>query len=106
MIGFFKLCKPDLHHNYGSFGHSNFYHRPSHQYLSAGRPDHTLYANEYRATESPDVIQYLYDAYSSSNSQDYYAKNSADQQTGSSSIAFRDDAQKSAYRGFQPQRKR
>ncbi|XP_071441014.1 uncharacterized protein, partial [Hetaerina americana] len=28
VIGFFKLCKPDLHHNYGSYGHSNFYQPP------------------------------------------------------------------------------
>jgi hypothetical protein len=39
LIGFFKLCKPDLHHNYGSYGHSSFYHQPphsKHQYTPAG----------------------------------------------------------------------
>lgn len=39
LIGFFKLCKPDLHHNYGSYGHSSFYHQPphhKHQYSTAG----------------------------------------------------------------------
>jgi hypothetical protein len=39
LIGFFKLCKPDLHHNYGSYGHSSFYHEPphnKHQYTPAG----------------------------------------------------------------------
>ena len=40
LIGFFKLCKPDLHHNYGSYGHSSFYHQPphhhKHQYSTSG----------------------------------------------------------------------
>jgi hypothetical protein len=39
LIGFFKLCKPDLHQNYGSYGHSSFYHQPphhKHQYSPAG----------------------------------------------------------------------
>ncbi len=103
LIGFFKLCKPDLHHNYGNFGHSSFYHRPPHQYGSLGRPDHTLYVNEYRGTESPDVIQYLYDTYAGGN-QDYYAKSSAGKSTGSS-VAFRDDPQKLAYNTYQQKRK-
>ena len=98
VIGFFRLCKPDLQHNYGSFGHSSFYHRPPHYY---GRPDHAYSANEYRGTESPDVIQYLYDTYSGSPpSPEYYGKNSASdtKESGSGSVAFRDDAQKLAYK--------
>lgn len=100
LIGFFKLCKPDLHHNYGNFGHSNFYHRPPHQYVSAGAPD-TLYVNKYnRETASPDVIQYLHDSYSGSQQPDYYANNFADK-PAASSVSFRDDAQKLAYNGYQ-----
>lgn len=114
LIGFFKLCKPDLHHNYGSFGHSNFYHRPPHHF-SATAPD-TLYLNKYnRETGSPDVIQYLYDSYSGSQhpqqqqqlpqQPDYYGNsNFADKAAvaaGSSPVAFRDDAHKLAYNAYQ-----
>lgn len=103
LIGFFKLCKPDLHHNYGSFGHSSYYHRPPHQFVSAASPD-TLYVNKYnREQGSPDVIQYLYDSYSGSQP-DYYSNNNfADKHaaSASSSVAFRDDAQKLAYNGYQ-----
>lgn len=103
LIGFFKLCKPDLHHNYGSFGHSSYYHRPPHQFST--RPEQTLY--EYRGTESPDVIQYLYDAYSGN---DYYGKNSAGekQSDSSSSISFKEDRDphKLAYNGYHQQRQR
>ncbi|XP_014241380.1 uncharacterized protein LOC106662084 [Cimex lectularius] len=28
IIGYFKLCKPDINSSYGNFGHSNYYHRP------------------------------------------------------------------------------
>ncbi|XP_065212754.1 uncharacterized protein Osi2 [Planococcus citri] len=106
LIGFFKLCKPDLHHNYGSFGHSNFYHRPPHHF-SAAAPD-TLYVNKYnnRETGSPDVIQYLYDSYSGSQQQpDYYGNNFAEKANaaGSSPVAFREDAHKLAYNGYQNQ---
>lgn len=106
LIGFFRLCKPDLHHNYGSFGHSSFYHRPPHQYVSAIRPDHTLYAHELRATESPDVIQYLHDNYGAGGSSPhYYAKQSAEKPSSSASMAFRDDPQNLAYNGYQQTKK-
>lgn len=36
LIGFFKLCKPELHQNYGSFGHSDYYHSPPHKYDLSG----------------------------------------------------------------------
>jgi hypothetical protein len=28
LIGFFKLCKPNLQSSYGNYGHSNFYSQP------------------------------------------------------------------------------
>lgn len=28
LIGFFKLCKPELQHGYGAYGHSSFYRKP------------------------------------------------------------------------------
>jgi len=53
LIGFFKLCKPDLHHNYGSYGHSSFYHQPphhhKHQYSTSGvATGHHYFRWEYR----------------------------------------------------------
>ncbi|XP_075210972.1 DUF1676 domain-containing protein Osi2 [Lycorma delicatula] len=36
VIAFFKLCKPDVHQNYGVYGHSDYYHSPPHKYNLQG----------------------------------------------------------------------
>ncbi|XP_067006756.2 uncharacterized protein [Anabrus simplex] len=75
LIGFFKLCKPDLHQNYGNYGHSSFYHQPP-QYSSSGLG--TYYGSPYsRDTET--------------------------QASSQGNVAFRDEpsAQHLAYRGYQ-----
>ncbi|XP_046384532.1 uncharacterized protein LOC124154694 [Ischnura elegans] len=52
VIGFFKLCKPELSHNYGSFGHSSFYQPPPQSY---NNPYSTYYASRDHAPSSPSV---------------------------------------------------
>ncbi|XP_022196018.1 uncharacterized protein LOC111053435 [Nilaparvata lugens] len=56
VIGFFKLCKPDLHHNYGSYGHSSFYHSPPHKYNLAGfaLPDRRVQADRIHSYQMLD----------------------------------------------------
>ncbi|RZF39862.1 hypothetical protein LSTR_LSTR014161 [Laodelphax striatellus] len=56
VIGFFKLCKPDLHHNYGSYGHSSFYHSPPHKYNLGGfaLPDRRVQADRIHSYQMLD----------------------------------------------------
>lgn len=124
LIGFFKLCKPDLQHNYGTFGHSSYYHRPS----SGGSlpPPGPVYA-PYRehAHETPsspyrehhDTQQYLqyesppdvhhqsygqpYNSRPARNQQDTNESSNGFRQPSGSSVAFKDnDAHDVAYNAY------
>lgn len=123
LIGFFKLCKPDLQHNYGTFGHSSFYHRPSH----GGGPAYAPYRGEhvpppqdaspYR--EHPD--QYLFESQDVQHHQSYgQPYNSRNQEeppnpqqgfrppassSSSGSVSFKDNANDMAYNGYRSSQK-
>nr|CAD7452191.1 unnamed protein product [Timema tahoe]CAD7587962.1 unnamed protein product [Timema genevievae] len=96
---FFKLCKPDLHHNYGAHGHSNYYHQPPqhHQYTSGGHyssgSQPTYYGSPYN--RDADVL--------ASGHQPVYQPSGEEYSHESSPIAFRDqrDAHQMAYQGYQ-----
>lgn len=113
LIGFFKLCKPDLQHNYGTFGHSSYYHRPS----NAGGPPlqgGPVYS-PYREHQEPqyhrehpepqyyrehpvDPQQYLYESADAQPYNSRPARNQQDIKTPSSgSVAFKDVANDMAY---------
>jgi len=118
LIGFFKLCKPDLQHNYGTFGHSSYYHRPTHG-AGAGPPSGPVYSpfrehqeplsqSPYR--EQPDAQQYLYESQEThpSYGQPYNARPArnqpVDKAPSSGSVSFKDDASDMAYSGHNRQR--
>ncbi|PNF15984.1 hypothetical protein B7P43_G04593 [Cryptotermes secundus] len=109
LIGFFKLCKPDLHHNYGSYGHSTFYHQPphnKHQYTAAGVATGHHYFSAPGGPGSYYGNIYARDSESQpAAAQDETYVSSA---IASPSVAFRDqdseptyNAQQLAYRGYQ-----
>lgn len=69
LIGFFKLCKPDLQHNYGTFGHSSYYQRPpppAHYSAYNNREQPHEPPPPYR--EHPDNLQQQYLQYESPGS--------------------------------------
>lgn len=118
LIGFFKLCKPDLQHNYGTFGHSSYYHRPSGGGAPPSGPVYTPYrehqepSSPYR--EHPDSQQYLYDSGDSHQSygQPYNSRPARNQQDkepansfrpSSGSVAFKDNANDMAYNAYNRQ---
>lgn len=126
LIGFFKLCKPDLQHNYGTYGHSSYYHRPSQPGAGGGPgpgPAYTPYRGE-RVPLLPDPAQspyrehpdqYLFgspDAHQPYG-QPYNSRPARDQQepsnqqqgfrppSSSGSVSFKDNADGTAYSGPQ-----
>ncbi|XP_069679314.1 uncharacterized protein Osi2 isoform X2 [Periplaneta americana] len=116
LIGFFKLCKPDLHHNYGSYGHSSFYHQPphKHQYTPAGlAPGHHYFSGGPGGSYYGNAYGYARDSESqpSSSQQGSYSPPSGS--ASSSPVTFRDqdtdatyNAQQLAYKGYQHYQKR
>jgi len=125
LIGFFKLCKPDLQHNYGTFGHSSYYHRPSHGSSvvgggppSSGPPVYTPYrehAHEPYREHQDGPPQYLYESADvhPSYGQPYNSRPARNQQepqepsangfrqpSSSGSVAFKDDAHDMAYSAY------
>lgn len=89
LIGFFKLCKPDLQHNYGSYGHSMYYRPPQQHHVY---PLHPTGAFPY--VRGQDADEYRYPV-----RQDAYGYSAAE---SSPSVAFKDgpDAQQLAYQGY------
>ncbi|XP_050533682.1 uncharacterized protein LOC126901326 [Daktulosphaira vitifoliae] len=98
LIGFFKLCKPDLQHNYGTFGHSSFYKRPS----NSGPPSGPIYT-PYREQEPPQYLQE--EAYGQPYNRPARAQESVDPNSfrPSSSVAFREEAHDQAYSAYKRQ---
>ncbi|XP_050437110.1 uncharacterized protein LOC126843556 [Adelges cooleyi] len=107
MIGFFKLCKPDLQHNYGTFGHSSFYKRPS----SGGPPPpppgpiYTPYREHV-----PEQPEYLQEALDSPPYGHPYSRPARAQEPKepngfrpSGSVSFRDEANDKAYSAYNRQ---
>ena len=96
LIGFFKLCKPDLQHNYGNYGHSMFYYRPPQHHHAY--PPHPTGPFQY-VREQQDTEEYQYPI-----RQDAYGYRAAESSvsSSSSSVAFKDnpDAQQLAYQGY------
>lgn len=129
LIGFFKLCKPDLQHNYGTFGHSSFYHRPTTHGSGASGPVYTPYREQQQESlppyrEHPDANQYLYESQDArpSYGQPYNSRPARNQQDNepipvapaaapanafrpSGSVAFKEDANEMAYGGYKRQQK-
>lgn len=127
LIGFFKLCKPDLQHNYGTFGHSSYYHRPAHGGGGgSGGPAYTPYrerpqeppSSPYREHQEPP--QYLYespDAHHQSYGEPYNSRPARNQQDAnvpvsnngfrqppsSGSVSFKEDAHDMAYSAYSKQ---
>ncbi|VVC33467.1 Hypothetical protein CINCED_3A018622 [Cinara cedri] len=119
LIGFFKLCKPDLQHNYGTYGHSSYYHRPSHG--GSGPPPPGPVYTPYREhqdpptpyREHPEPQQYLYESPDArpSYGQPYNnggpARNQQDDKDpgtafrpSSGSVSFKDNANDMAYNAY------
>ncbi|XP_003242954.1 uncharacterized protein LOC100167032 [Acyrthosiphon pisum] len=123
LIGFFKLCKPDLQHNYGTFGHSSYYHRPSNgggplpqsgpvysPYREHQEPQYHrehLEQPQYHREHPVDPQQYLYE---SADAQPYNSRPARNQQDGkvpsSGSVAFKEEANDMAYNGYNRQQRR
>lgn len=117
LIGFFKLCKPDLQHNYGTFGHSSYYNRPSSHgngpVYTPYREHHAEPSLPYREQQEPQ--QYLYESPEPSYGQPYNrpARNQQDvnkespangfRTPSSGSVAFKDEANDMAYNGYNRQ---
>ncbi|XP_063237146.1 uncharacterized protein LOC134539257 [Bacillus rossius redtenbacheri] len=106
LIGFFKLCKPDLHHNYGAHGHSNYYHAPPHHvrpYAPQSGGGGLHYSNEgpsyYGSPYNRDA-----DSYDSSQLTEYHS--TADD--AGSPVTFREqrDVHQIAFRAHDPERAR
>lgn len=117
LIGFFKLCKPDLQHNYGTFGHSSYYHRPANGgHSPPPGPVYSAYREQqsqsaplppYREHQEP--TQYLYEspeAQQPSYGLPYNSRPARNQQDNkdyrpsSGSVAFKDEANDMAYNGY------
>ncbi|XP_025193625.1 uncharacterized protein LOC112593447 [Melanaphis sacchari] len=120
LIGFFKLCKPDLQHNYGTFGHSSYYHRPSNGggplpqtgpvYSPFREHQESQYHREqpqYFREHPVDPQQYLYE---SADAQPYNSRPARNQQDvkvpSTGSVAFKDEANDMAYNGYNRQQRR
>lgn len=122
LIGFFKLCKPDLQHNYGTYGHSSYYHRPSHPGAGGPGPAYTPYREHvpppdpaqspYREHpdpypfESQDVHLQPYGQPYNSRPARNQLQDSPNPQQGfrppsSGSVSFKDSADDAAYNGPQ-----
>lgn len=119
LIGFFKLCKPDLQHNYGTYGHSSYYHRPPNG--GAGPPPPGPVYSPYREHQEPltpyrehqEPQQYLYESPDTrpSYGQPYNnggpARNQEDDKTpgtpfrpSSGSVSFKETANDMAYNAY------
>lgn len=123
LIGFFKLCKPDLQHNYGTFGHSSYYHRPSNgggplpqsgpvysPYREHQEPQYHrehLEQPQYHREHPVDPQQYLYESADALPYNSRPARNQQDAKVPSSgSVAFKEDANDMAYNGYNRQQRR
>lgn len=123
LIGFFKLCKPDLQHNYGTFGHSSYYHRPSNGGgpLPQSGPVYSPYREhqesqyhrehleqpQYHREHPVDPQQYLYESADAQPYNSRPARNQKDAKVPSSgSVAFKEEANDMAYNGYNRQQRR
>ncbi|XP_054258835.1 uncharacterized protein LOC128983549 isoform X2 [Macrosteles quadrilineatus] len=101
LIGFFKLCKPDLHQSYGSYGHSSFYRKPQFGH----RPPSYL-------VEGPGYASSLYTREQDQASSDRYPVRENYQFENHAAapspapVAFRDDAQDHAYQAYREYQKK
>ncbi|XP_066904556.1 uncharacterized protein Osi2 [Halyomorpha halys] len=59
IIAYFKVCKPDLGHGYGSYGHSSFYNAPPSLHEHRYTEDGTAYDRmSYRDLPNPQNLAY------------------------------------------------
>ncbi|XP_046667792.1 uncharacterized protein LOC124359247 [Homalodisca vitripennis] len=91
LIGFFKLCKPDLHGGYGSYGHSSFYRKPQ---FSHRPPSYIV--------EGPGYSPYSRDQDQAADNRYPVREDYQFESVGSpqAPVAFRDDAQDLAYQAY------
>ncbi|KAK7870596.1 hypothetical protein R5R35_009100 [Gryllus longicercus] len=85
LIGFFKLCKPDLQHNYGSFGHSSYYHKPP-------SPQYSVYPSYGSLHGSGGGGGYYGSHYARDAAPAASAATGLQSSGGGGGVAFRDDA--------------
>ncbi|KAJ9577066.1 hypothetical protein L9F63_006346 [Diploptera punctata] len=112
LIGFFQLCKPDLHHNYGSYGHSSFYHQPphyKHKYTPTGvAAGHHHFSNEAASSyDNPySRISQNQPFSSMKEQQSFPISQESSSATGYSNPTGTYDSEQLAYQGYQHFKKR